>query len=107
MITFSKVEDKVVATIEGVQIAFIAVRFEGFGSFRIEFVEISEEFRGLGIYKMLLTNAFKLFGIEKLRSYSRNENSNPAYQKWVGENIAASDKVLIKISKGNLCFSKK
>lgn len=104
-INITKEDSKVVLEIGCEKVAFLKVANEGFGSYRIENIEIDEEYRGRGFYKMLLIAAFNIFGIDTLRSDNRNHNSNPIYCKWTNSDISGDDQVYIQLCGESLEFT--
>lgn len=69
----------------------------------IEYVEIYQEYKGKGFYKMLLISALQ--EVSELVSDDRNKFSNPAYCKWINENIGMDDTIYISIDGESLKFT--
>lgn len=66
-------------------------------------VEIVPEYRGKGLYKMLLIAALQ--EVEELISTDRNKFSNPCYIKWMGvELLNNTQKVTITLDDEKLTF---
>ncbi len=72
----------------------------------IEKVEIEESFRGKGFYKSLLLAALQMSELDSLRSNQRNSYSNPAWEKWVGEELEYTDECFVCIDGEGLFFTK-
>ena len=106
-IQFSKVEgeQKVEMHIDGEYAGFFEVSSEGIGDFRIEDVEIEAEYRGKGLYKAMIIATFNILKISTLRSENRNYKSNPAYEKWVGEELDYQTPVWITLNGEKLEFT--
>lgn len=71
----------------------------------IEYVEIYSNYRGKGFYKMLLIAAINLTGLDTLHSNDRNQMSNLAYEKWLGQSLPKEYDVFISVIDEQLNFS--
>lgn len=68
---------------------------------------IEEEYRGKGLYKMLLIAALNLGGYIILYSFNRNEYSNPVYQKWMNDDtLIESEIIAISLDGEKVDFTK-
>jgi len=63
--------------------------------YQIELVEVEEEFRGRGFYKMLLHAFFSFNTNAVLNSNDRNEKSNAIYRKWCDFSLEKEQEVNI------------
>lgn len=75
----------------------------------IDGVEIFPKFQKKGYYKPFLKKAMELLGLGELISLHRNDDSNPCYCKWVGDEELGYDSpvsIEIDIDTEELCFSK-
>jgi len=84
--TWNDEDYKVEMTIDDNEAGFIEVSDD-----RIQKVFIEKEYRGLGLYTQLLICALNMSGIDSLRSCDRNDNSNPIWEKWIGEELDYTD----------------
>lgn len=72
----------------------------------IEHVEIYKDFRGQGLYKMLLTAMLNLSSYQVLISNNRNDTANAVYERWMGEELDGKDTVEIRLDEESLIFEK-
>ena len=91
-------------TINGEQVGTFSVQSEGAGDYVVGKVLINKEYQNKGYYKLLITAAFKLLNIKKLRSDTRNIKSNPIYEFWTGENLEFDTPVWITYVNNKLNF---
>lgn len=71
----------------------------------IEHIQISEEYRGRGIYKMLLSALFNLTSYSVILSDCRNEYSNKTYKNWLNiETLNDNDQVEIRLENDTFYF---
>jgi GNAT superfamily N-acetyltransferase len=93
---------KVTMCIDGNEAGYIE-----FSGEEIMYSFIEEEFRGKGLYKMLLIAALNLGGYVILYSFNRNEFSNPVYQKWMNEdNLSENENIAISLDGEKVDFTK-
>ena len=75
----------------------------------IEGVEIFPKFQKKGYYKAFLKLAIQELNLMELISLHRNDDSNPCYAKWLGnDELGYNDAISISIDidTEELCFSK-
>jgi hypothetical protein len=70
----------------------------------IEHVEIYENFRGQGLYKMILIAMLNLSNYQVLLSNNRNNTANAIYEHWVGQELSGTDQVEIRLENESLRF---
>ena len=93
---------KVTMTIDGDEAGYIE-----FSGEEIMYSFIEEEYRGKGLYKMLLISALNLGGYVILYSYNRNEYSNPVYQKWMNDDtLSENENIAISLDGERIDFVK-
>ena len=85
-LNFKYEEGTVTMLIDNCEAGFISVSED-----KIEEVEIAQKYRGKGLYTQLLINALNMSGIDSLRSCNRNEDSNPCWENWIGEDLDFED----------------
>jgi hypothetical protein len=74
--------------------------------YQIELIEIEEEFRGKGFYKMFLIAALNMVpNITGLFSNNRNQYSNKVYEKWTGKELDSKQEIVIYLENDNLNFT--
>ena len=91
--------------VDGIYAGHLNTVSEGSGIFRVEKVEIENEFRGMGLYRQLLVATFGLKKCDIIRSFERNYLSNPIYCAWTGEDIDGDKIVWIQCFGGKLEFT--
>lgn len=67
---------------------------------------LEEEYRGKGLYKMMLIASINLGNEAILYSFNRNEYSNPCYEKWVNDSLDAKEPICITLEDESLVFTK-
>ena len=93
---------KVIMIIDGNEAGYIE-----FSGEEIMYSFIEEEYRGKGLYKMLLIAALNLGGYDILYSFNRNEYSNPVYQKWMNDDTLSEDEnIAISLNGEKVDFTK-
>ena len=100
MNTVVKNGNKAELFVDGVFAGFIELSDEGCGTFRIENTEIEDQYRGKGLYRVLISGAFDVFGASVIRSAERNINSNWCYRNWTG-NDELDQNAVVWIEKNN------
>jgi len=70
----------------------------------VENIKIESEFRGKGLYRMLLMTIFNLTSFEVIVSDNRNDYSQPIYQHWINEEIESDTMIEIRLEDENLSF---
>lgn len=61
-------------------------------------VEIFKNFRGQGYYRPFLAAVLSELELFQLVSTHRNNNSNPCYEKWCGQNLDEDQVVNIRLT---------
>ena len=61
-------------------------------------VAIFKPFKGKSYYRQFLTAVLTKFKLFQLVSTQRNENSNPCYEKWCGQNLDEDQVVNIRLT---------
>jgi hypothetical protein len=91
--------------INGQEVGFLELG-EGDNSCRqIGKVEIYEDFKGKGLYRVFLTTILTIGEIEQLYSNNRNEDSNPVWNHWTNSELNLDTMCYVDInSKGELEF---
>ena len=102
----SEDNDNITAYIDSAEIGHIS--FTNFNDnivAHIEHIQISEEYRGRGMYKMLLSALLNITSYSVILSDCRNGYSNKIYKKWLNaENLDDNDKVEIRIEDEKFYF---
>ncbi len=71
----------------------------------IEHVEVYKEYRGQGLYKMLLIAMLNLSSYQVLMSNNRNDQANGIYAHWTNlEDLDGTDEVEIRLENESLIF---
>ena len=74
-------------TIDGKDAGFLE-KGEGSDSCRqIGHVEIKEEFKGKGLYRLFIAAILQTSEVEQFYSDNRNYESNPVWEHWTGEQL--------------------
>lgn len=91
---------------DGDEIGALTVASEGFGMYRIEYMEINPKYRGKGYYRQILAAAFDAFKMDILYSFNRNDLSNGIYRLWTGNSDLSGDhRVWIERLNGCVSFT--
>lgn len=63
----------------------------------LEWIELDEDVRGKGFYSQLVFHALTLTTLDSLMSNNRNEDSNGAWEHWLGMELDYTDECYVCI----------
>ena len=83
--------------VDGQEAGFINLDIQG-DEAQIAGVAIFKNHKGKGYYRQFLTAVLSELKLFQLVSTQRNENSNPCYEKWCGQNLNEDQVVNIRLN---------